>query len=128
MQEILPRLGPAGLISPAVLGELSRRLPSELAVQNLLPERNGLVGSSRGPLFLKPALRGLRNTSSTPPCLVTTTIALRSLAEFQMLPARSSAMPSVPSREGCATEMLLRQSVFGVNAASQPVSLCSAPL
>ena len=51
MREILPRAptGPPELISPAALGELSRRLPSELAVQNFAPSRNGLVGNSSGP-------------------------------------------------------------------------------
>src|SRR5687768_11094868 len=110
MQEILPRApAPAWLTSPAVLGELSRRLPSEFAVQKVLPERNGLVGVSRMRVlpsgvsaeFLRPAaLGGLRKTSETSPLRETTTIALRSLAEFQILPARSSAMPSVPSRYG----------------------------
>jgi hypothetical protein len=49
MQEILPLLpaGPPALISPDALGELSRRSPSEFAVQNFLPDRNGLVGNSR---------------------------------------------------------------------------------
>src|SRR5712671_2987586 len=100
MQEILPRLAPAPpLISPSVLGELSRRSPSEFAVQNNFPSRNGLVGNSRIRLFpssvsaefLSPlALTGLRKTSTTRRCLVTRTIALRSLTEFQMFPARSS--------------------------------------
>ena len=44
-------LGPAGLTSPAVLGELSRRLPSDWDVQNNFPVRNGLVGNSRMWLF-----------------------------------------------------------------------------
>src|SRR5690242_13574466 len=98
MQEILPRFAPEPpLISPAARGELSRRSPSELAVQKSEPIRNGLVGSSRMwllPASVSAALRspalftGLRNTSATRPSLVATTIALRSLAEFQMLPAR----------------------------------------
>src|SRR4051812_27950531 len=129
MQEILPRLSEVGalLISPAAFGELSRRLPSEFAVQNFLPARTGLVGSSSGPEFLKPPTTGLRKTSTTSRSLVTTTMALRSLAEFQRLPARSSAMPSVPSRYGCATKTLSRQSVLGVKVASQPVRLFSSP-
>jgi len=49
MQEIFPRAptGPLELISPRLLGELSRRLRSEFDVQNCLPSRNGLVGNSR---------------------------------------------------------------------------------
>src|SRR6476620_8763386 len=109
MQEILPLLptGPAELISPAAFGELSRLLPSEFEVQNFLPSRNGLVGNSTiwsfptsgSAEFLSlAALAGLRNTSTTLPCLVATTIALRSLAELQIFPARSNAIPSVPSK------------------------------
>ena len=41
MQEILPMLGPAGLTSPAVLGELSRRLPSDCDVQNNFSGKDG---------------------------------------------------------------------------------------
>src|SRR5262245_30340277 len=121
MHEILPLVStaPLALSSPVVLGELSRRLPSELAVQNLLPASTGLVGNSRMWLFPAPsaeflspaALTGLRNTSMTR-CLVTTTIALRSLAEVQILPSRSSAMPSAPSRYGCAARMLSRHTVL----------------
>src|SRR4051812_13927069 len=129
MQEILPRLSEVGalLISPAAFGELSRRLPSEFAVQNFLPIRTGLVGSSSGPVFLKPLTTGLRKISTTSRSFVTTTMALRSLAEFQMLPARSSAIPSVPSRYGCATKTLSRQSVLAVNVVSQPVLLLMLP-
>src|SRR5439155_18391332 len=47
MQEILPRIAVPGTISPPVLGELSRRLPSDIDVQNSLPVRKGLVGNSR---------------------------------------------------------------------------------
>src|SRR5262245_11331219 len=101
MQEILPLLptAPAELISPEEFGELSRLLPSEREVQNFLPSRNGLVGNSR--IWSSPtpgsaeflsftALTGLRNTSTTLPCLVATTMALRSLAELQIFPARSN--------------------------------------
>jgi hypothetical protein len=59
--------------------------------------------------------------------LVTTTMALRSLAEFQMLPARSSMIPSVPSRYGCATRTLSRHSVLAVKVVSHPVRLFSSP-
>ena len=51
MQEILPRIAEPGTISPPVLGELSRRLPSDIDVQNTFPVRNGLVGNSRMCLF-----------------------------------------------------------------------------
>src|SRR6516162_3180805 len=94
MQEILPMLGPAGLISPAVLGELSRRLPSDIDVQKTFPVKKGLVGNSRmwlfptpfwSPAFLSPApngtgggkLTGLRKTSKTFRCLVTNATAFR---------------------------------------------------
>ena len=75
-------LGPAGLTSPAVLGELSRRLPSDWDVQNSLPVINGLVGNSRMRVFpsavsaefLNPLeFTGLRNTSKT--CLLYTSDA-----------------------------------------------------
>src|SRR5688572_7505096 len=121
MHEILPRApsGPPELISPAVFGELSRRLPSELAVQNFAPSRNGLVGNSSGPEFRSlAALGALRNTSTTSRCRVTTTMALRSLAEFQMLPAESRAIPSVPSSDGCATKIFSRHSVLAVKLVS----------
>src|SRR3954466_12770164 len=138
MQEILPRAptGPPEFTSPAALGELSRRLPSDCEVQNFLPSRNGLVGSSRMWLlptagsaeFLSPAaLTGLRKTSTTAPFFVTTTIALRSLVEFQMFPSRSSAMPSVPSRYGCAANTASRQSVFRVNVLSHPMRVLMLP-
>src|SRR5215472_12089594 len=48
-QEILPRAGPAGLISPPVLGELSRLSTSKFEVHRVLPASTGLVGNSRGP-------------------------------------------------------------------------------
>src|SRR5438105_2317545 len=65
MQEILPRGCPLPPISPAVLGELSRRLPSEFAVQNLWPTSTGLVGVSRGPVLrnLVVGSGGFRKTS-----------------------------------------------------------------
>src|SRR5258706_12752481 len=115
MHEILPTSGPAGLISPAVLGTLSRRLPSELAVQNLWPRRKGLVGVSSGPGLRRFVVGSgsLRNISTTSPFFVTTTIALRSFGSAQMLPAASSAMPSPPSRYGSATGMVSRPTVFG---------------
>src|SRR5204863_8900813 len=114
MQEILP--APRAGISPGAFGELSRRLPSELAVQNLSPSKKGLVGVSRGPVLRRVVVASgeLRNTSMTSPFLVTTAIALRSLGSAQMLPAASSAMPSAPSRIGLATKTLSRQSVFGL--------------
>src|SRR5688572_15542025 len=131
MQEILPRAptGPPELISPALFGELSRRLPSELAVQKVLPRRNGLVGNSSGPVLRSfvTACGALRKTSLTRRFAETTTIALRSLAEFQMFPARSSAMPSVPSSRGWATKTLSMHSVFAVNVVSQPVALARSP-
>jgi hypothetical protein len=40
---------PCGAELPALLGELSRRLASELAVQNLLFSSTGLVLNSSGP-------------------------------------------------------------------------------
>src|SRR5438105_12215951 len=97
MHEIFPLVptGPPALISPAARGELSRRSPSELAVQNVVPLTNGLVGNSRmwlfpavGLEFLSPVagLTGLRKISATRRSLVTTMIALRSLASTQMLP------------------------------------------
>src|SRR5262245_11580483 len=109
MQEILPRLGPFGLISPAVLGELSRRLPSDWEVQNTFPVRNGLVGNSRirvfpsavSAEFLNPfEFTGLRNTSKTFPSLVTSATEFRSLGSTQIFPNTSSAIPSPPSRIG----------------------------
>src|SRR5687767_13397913 len=129
MQEILPRApsGPPELISPAVFGELSRRLPSELAVQNVVPTRKGLVGNSSGPELRSPSTAGLRNTSPTSRCRVITTMALRSLAEFQMLPAESRAIPSVPSSDGCATKIFSRHSVFAVNVVSHPLGLRTLP-
>jgi len=70
MHDIFPK-GPKGPpISPAVFGELSRLLLSLLVVQNLFPERNGLVGNSRMCVlsvaeFLSPdELTGLRKTST----------------------------------------------------------------
>src|SRR5215831_3855321 len=103
MQEILPRIAEPGTISPPVLGELSRRLPSDWDVQNTFPVRKGLVGNSR--IFVLPSVvsaeflrlsefTGLRKTSSTLPSLVTTATALRSLASTQMLPATSRTIPS----------------------------------
>src|SRR5882724_10102109 len=128
MQEIFPTSGPAGLISPAVLGALSRRLPSELAVQNLCPSRKGLVGVSSGPSLRRFATLGsLRKTSATLPPRVTTTIALRSFGSAQILPAASRAMPSTPSRYGCATRILFRHRVLGVNVVSQFMGLRTLP-
>src|SRR5829696_6129582 len=130
MQEIVP-LGAAGLLSsPTVLGELSRRLPSEFEVQNLMPDRNGLVGVSSGPVLRSLVIGsgGFRNISITLPVSVTTTMAFRSLASTQMLPAASRAMPSAPSIAGWATKTFWRQSVLGVNVVSQPVLLATAPL
>src|SRR5262249_42910955 len=75
MHEILPKTV-VPLTSPAAAGELSRRSRSELAVQNTLPFKTGLVGNSRIWLFptvgsaelRRPeALTGLRKTSNTPP-------------------------------------------------------------
>ena len=69
MHEILPRAptGPPELISPALFGELSRRLPSELVVQNWRPLRTGLVGNSSGPpLRSCPAPGALRKNSKRP--------------------------------------------------------------
>src|SRR4030095_6778390 len=136
MQEILPTLDPIGLISPAVLGELSRRLPSDWDVQNSFPIRNGLVGNSRMRVFpfavsaefLNPLeFTGLRKTSKTLPCLVTNAPAFRSWASTQIFPNTSRAMPSPPSRIGWVTKTLLRQSVLGVNVVAQPVGLLSFP-
>src|SRR3954451_3970074 len=66
--EILPENPVPGPTSPALFGELSRRLPSELVVHSVRPVRNGLVGSSSGPPFLRlPAPTGLRKNSPTRP-------------------------------------------------------------
>jgi hypothetical protein len=75
MHEILPKTVVL-LSSPAAAGELSRRSRSELAVQNTVPFKTGLVGNSRMWLlptdesaeFRRPAaLTGLRKTSNTSP-------------------------------------------------------------
>src|SRR5882672_7862157 len=127
MQEILP--APRAGISPGAFGELSRRLPSELAVQSLSLSKKGLVGVSSGPVLrnLVVASGELRTTSITSPFLVPPPIALRSFGSAQMLPAASTAIPSTPSRYGCATRMLSRHSVFAVKVASQPVLLRMLP-
>src|SRR5262245_30513965 len=129
MQEILPRNGPAGLASPAVLGELSRRLASRFAVHNLRPISTGLVLNSSGPPLRRRVVASgaLRNTSITLPLFVTTTTALRSLASTQTLPARSRAMPSAPSSSGCATNRFSRHSVLAVKVVSQPTLLRRSP-
>src|SRR5262245_61729161 len=109
MHDILPKNG-ATPISPSVLGELSRLLPSLFAVQNFVPERNGLVGNSRMRVlsvaeFLSPdKLTGLRKTSTEllVPKKTVYTIALRSLTDAQMFPLMSKAMPSTPSSLGSA--------------------------
>src|SRR5262245_35632749 len=114
MHDILPKGAPAPPISPALLGELSRLLLSPFAVQNVVPERNGLVGNSR--IFLLPSsvaeeflslllgLTGLRKTSkeSLVPKKTVNTIALRSLTDAQISPLMSKAMPSTPSSLGSA--------------------------
>ena len=108
-------LGPAGLTSPAVLGELSRRLPSDWDVQKTFPLRKGLVGNSRMWLFPtrcyacvpQPGcgkLTGLRKISKTSPFLVTTATALRSLASTHMFSSRSRAIPSPPLKNGMSDE------------------------
>jgi hypothetical protein len=66
MHEILPRCGPVpALTSPALRGELSRRSPSELAVQKMRPARTGLVGNSNGASLRRSvaAAGGFRNSS-----------------------------------------------------------------
>ncbi len=148
MQEILPLkpTGPEELISPAVFGELSRRLPSLFAVQNRFPRRNGLVGDSRillssvsvaegdGQLpagwqeFLSPVFRftGFRKTSAATP-FPKIAIAFRSLTEAQIFPFWSKAMPSTPSRRGSARKMWFRQSVLSRNVSSQPRWLLRVP-
>ena len=102
-------LGARHNLSARIWGELSRRLPSDIDVQNSLSGRKGLVGNSRMCLFpsavsaefLNPAeFTGLRNTSNTFPSLVTTATAFRSLASTQIFSSRSRAMPSPPSRIG----------------------------
>src|SRR5215471_15403696 len=123
-QEILPRAGPAGLISPPVLGELSRLSTSEFEVHRVLPASTGLVGNSRGPR-LRSSVAGsgaLRNTSFIWPLLMKIT-ACRSLASAQTLSSTSSTKPSMPSREGCCTRILLRHSVLAVKVVSQPMLL-----
>src|SRR6187455_3179135 len=129
MQEILPRGAPGLLSSPAVLGELSRRLPSEFEVHSCRPDRNGLVGVSSGPPLrsLVVASGGLRKISLTGPAAVATTIALRSFASTQKLPAWSSTNPSAPSISECWIKIFSRQSVLAVNVVSQPVLLRSVP-
>src|SRR5215510_16287745 len=110
MHDILPKSAPAPPISPALLGELSRLLLSLLAVQNFVPERNGLVGNSRmrllsvaeeflSPLFESGGFTGLRKTSREllVPKKTVNTIALRSLTDAQTSPLTSKAMPSTPS-------------------------------
>src|SRR5688572_11876536 len=108
MQEILPRGAPGLLSSPAVLGELSRRLPSEFDVQNFRPDRNGLVGVSSGPPLrsLVVASGGFRKISITWPAAVATTTALRSFASTHMLPASSRTNPSAPSSSECWIKIL----------------------
>src|SRR5688572_14710007 len=130
MQEILPRFGPAGVISPAVLGELSRRSPSEFDVQSLRPARNGLAGLSSGPRLRNSVVASgaLRNTSATTPVSATAAIELRSFAETQIFPASSSAIPSAPSSSGCATRIFSRHSVLAVKVVSQPLLLRTAPV
>src|SRR5215467_8685540 len=102
-QEILPRAGPAGLISPPVLGELSRLSMSKFEVHRVLPASTGLAGNSRGPR-LRSSVAGsgaLRNTSFIWVwSLLMKTTACRSLASAQTLPSASSTKPSMPSREG----------------------------
>src|SRR4029453_11224163 len=104
MHDIFPKNG-ATPISPAVFGELSRLLLSPFAVQNFVPERNGLVGNSRMRVlsvaeFLSPdELTGLRKTSADTP-FPKIAIAFRSLTETQIFPSWSKAMPSAPSRRG----------------------------
>ena len=116
MHEILPRGDAPGFTSPPTFGELSLLSPSEFEVQRIFPVKYGLLGNSRmfessatgavvgSAEFLKPAeFAGLRKTSITLGSLllfVTTTMAFRSLTEFQIFPARSKAIPSVPSRRG----------------------------
>src|SRR4030095_14964250 len=116
--EIFPRAGPAGVISPAVFGKLSRRLPSEFAVQMVFPMTTGLVGVSSGPTLRRPVVRSreLRNTSMTRPAGVTTTMALRSLTLAHTLPASSKTMPSTPSSSGWGRKMFSRHSVLGTEA------------
>src|SRR5262244_3245717 len=128
MHDILPKSAPAPPISPALLGELSRLLLSLFAVQNFVPERNGLVGNSRIRVlsvaeFLSPdELTGLRKTSteSLVPKKTVNTIALRSLTDAQISPLMSKAMPSTPSSLGSARKRFSRQRVFELNVASQP--------
>src|SRR5512145_2668146 len=97
MQEIFPLkpTGPEELISPAVFGELSRRLPSLFAVQNSFPRRKGLVGNSSILLlsvsvaeeFLSPVFgfTGFRKTSAATP-VPKIAISFRSLTEAQIFP------------------------------------------
>src|SRR6266498_3807529 len=117
MHEIFPLGAPVPPISPAVLGELSRRFPSLFAVQKVFPRRNGLVGNSRirrlsiAEEFLKPkfgslgfVFTGFRKTSADTP-VPKIAIAFRSLTEAQIFPLMSKAMPSTPSSRGSATKM-----------------------
>src|SRR5262249_29401656 len=128
MHDILPKSAPAPPISPPLLVELSRLLLSLFAVQNFVPERNGLVGNSRIRVlsvaeFLSPdELTGLRKTSteSLVPKKTVNTIALRSLTDAQISPLMSKAMPSTPSSLGSARKRFSRQRVFELNVASQP--------
>src|SRR5215213_4878250 len=121
--EILPENPVPGPTSPAEFGELSRRLPSELVVQSVRPERNGLVGSSSGPALRSVGAGALRKNSPTRPCRSTTAIAFRSLASTHTLPARSSAIPSAPSSAGCWTNSASRHSVSGAYVVSHPVEV-----
>src|SRR5215470_18027337 len=129
-QEILPRAGPAGLISPPVLGELSRLSMSKFEVHRVLPASTGLVGNSRGPR-LRSSVAGsgaLRNSPfilNSPLSLLMKITACRSLASAQTLPSASSTKPSMPSREGCCTRTLSRQSVLAVKVVSQPMLLAT---
>src|SRR5215831_5252108 len=104
---------------------------SLFAVQNFVPERNGLVGNSRIRVlsvaeFLSPdELTGLRKTSteSLVPKKTVNTIALRSLTDAQISPLMSKAMPSTPSSLGSARKRFSRQRVLSLNVRSQPVWL-----
>ena len=129
MQEILPTAPVAGATSPALLGELSRRLRSGSWCRTRAPTARGWWGT--------PAVR--RCEASLRPARCGTTRALPCRACRRRRPRfarrhRPRCCPPGRARcrrllraAGCATRTFSRHSVFAVNVVSQPMGLCTLP-
>ena len=109
LAEILARACGVATVDLASAAEIIPPVGVQAGSAERLSIEKGLVGNSRmcvspaamSAEFLSPAVfTGLRKTSKTLPSLVTTATAFLSLASTQILPARSKAMPSAPSRMG----------------------------